>query len=182
MKTVGKFIGTLVVTLGLVAAQNVSAKDIAWTTPLVKGYGPIKYDPTLAMQPDKTLDYKVVFKVVKPKNKAGVNAKLWHVARLLNLLYAGGVPKDHIHLVVVIAGGATPIVLTNKAYNAKFLTDNPDMKLIRALSEQGVKFYVCSQAVAEHHFKLQDVNKYITKSLSAITDLSYFQLHGYAML
>jgi len=154
-----------------------------WQTPLIKGYGPIKYFSKAAIQPDKNLDYKVVFKITNDNTKDGVNATLWHIARLMNLLYVAGVKTDHIHVVGVVAGKATPIVLNNKAFQKRMHKDNPDMNLLKQLTENGVKIYVCDQAVAEHSFDpYHDLNKYIIPSLSGIIDLPTFELKGYALI
>ncbi len=154
-----------------------------WETPLIKGYGPIKYYSSAKIQPDKSLDYKVVFKITDGKIKDGVDNHLWHMARLLNLLYAAGVKPDHIHIVGVIAGKSTPVILNNKAYQKRFHKNNPNMDLLKQLTEHGVKIYVCDQAVAEHGIDLhQDLNKYIVPTLSAIIDLPTFQLKGYALM
>jgi intracellular sulfur oxidation DsrE/DsrF family protein len=181
MKLMLKIVIGLSLVLGSALAQN-SGDDIPWATPLIKGYGHIKYNPKLAIQPKKNMDYKVVEKVTNGKAKNGINTQLWHVARLMNLLYAGGVAKKNMHVVGVIAGKATPIVLSNAAYKKRFGADNPNMKLLRELAKHGAKIYVCSQALAEWHIDPKDVSPYIIISLSAITDLATFQLQGYVLI
>lgn len=177
-----KLIITLLITLQVVSAQGVHTKTIAWATPLIQGYGPIKYNPNLAVEPNNSLVYKVIVKTTSPKKKDGVNNKLWHVARLMNLLYASKIKKSNIHIIAVIAGPATSVVLTNKAYKKRFHKNNPDLKLMKELSEHGVKLYVCSQALAEHKIHPNEVNRYTVTTLSAITTLSIFQLKGYALI
>lgn len=154
-----------------------------WTTPAIKGYGGIVYDPALEVQPDKTLEYKVVFRINADKSKEGVNAQLWHVARLVNLLRAGGVPKEHMHIVAGIAGKATSITLSDAAYAKRYKKPNPNTELIRELDEAGVVIYICSQAAAEHGIDMPtELNPHIHKSLSLMTDLVNYQLQGYALI
>ena len=161
-----------------------SAKEAPkWTTPAVKGYGGIVFDPALAVQPDRALDYKVIFKINTGDVKEGVNAQLWHVARFVNLLAAGGVPKAKRHVVAGIAGKATDAVLTDDAYELRYKKLNPNTELIRELTEAGVIIYVCSQAAAEHDIDLEtEVNPDIVHSLSLMTDLANFQLKGYVLM
>lgn len=165
-------------------ASSIFAQDTQnWTNPAIKGYGDILYSSKLALQPSAKEDYKVVFKVTSSKEKNGVNAQLWHMARLVNLLTASGVSRDHMHIVGIVSGDATPTILNNATYEKNFKTDNPNLNLIEALKKVGVKVYVCSQAVAEHHFNIEtDVDKDVIKTLSALTDLIYFQQKGYALI
>jgi len=154
-----------------------------WTTPAIEGYGGIVFDPALAVQPDKTLDYKVIFRVTSGDTKNGVNAQLWHVARFVNLMAAGKIPKAKMHLVVGIAGKATPVVLSDEAYAKRFGKPNPDTELIRKLADAGVILYVCSQAAAEHDIDMAgEMNPHIVKSLSLMTDLANYQLQGYVLM
>ena len=154
-----------------------------WMTPAVEGYGGIVFDPTLAVQPDKALEYKVIFKITSGDTKEGVNAQLWHVARFVNLLAAGNVPKAKVHVVAGIAGKATDVVLTDAAYVQRYKKPNPDTELIRRLTEAGVVLYICAQAAAEHDIDLRtEVNPNIVKSLSLMTDLANFQLRGYVLM
>ena len=154
-----------------------------WTTPAVKGYGGIIFNPDLKVEPDKSLEYKVIFRVNDDKLKEGVNAQLWHVARLVNLLADGGVPKSKMHIVAGIAGKATPIVLSDAAYEKRYKKPNPNTELIRELTAAGVKIYLCSQAAAEHDIDMKtELNPDILKSLSLLTDLVNFQLKGYALI
>jgi intracellular sulfur oxidation DsrE/DsrF family protein len=168
----------------LVFTGGAFAQDVPkWTTPAVKGYGGIVFDPTLAIQPDKALDYKLIFKVTSAKTKNGVNAQLWHVARMVNLLAAGKLPKEKMHIVAGIAGEATSVVLRDEAYEKRYNKPNPDTELIRRLTGAGVVIYVCSQAVAEHGIDLdKELNPNIVKSLSLMTDLANFQLQGYVLM
>ena len=165
------------------AQKNNNYQNPKWETPLIKGYGPIKYYSNTAIQPDKSLDYKVVFKITSGKIKDGVDSKIWHMARFLNLLYASGIKPSHIHVVGVIAGKSTNVILNNKAYQKRFHKNNPNLDLLKQLTKNGVKFYVCNQAVAEHEIDLDtDLNNHIIPTLSAIIDLPTFQLKGYALI
>ncbi len=168
----------LTATTQVAFAQN----NPQWETPLIKGYGPIKDYKNAAIQPDKKLDYKVVFKITSDKTKDGVNNKLWHMARLMNLLYVGDVKKSNTHIVGVIAGKATSMVLKNEAYKKRFHKNNPNLDILKKLTEHGAKIYVCDQALSEHKIKQNETNKYIRKSLSAIIDIPTYVLKGYALI
>lgn len=183
MKKLKKSLIVAAIALTTTAGFASANKEPKWETPLIKGYGPIKYYKDAAIQPDKNLDYKVVFKITNDKRRKGVNDKLWHMARLMNLLYTAGIKKEHIHIVGIIAGKATYLVLNNQAYKKRFRTQNPNMDLLKQLTQHGAKLYVCDQALAEHHIdQKKDMNKYIMPSLSGIIDLPTYELKGYALI
>ena len=61
------------------------------------------------------------------------------VARLVNMLAAGGVDADQRQIVVVLHGAATPAVLSDAAWAARGKGDaNPNSALIRSLIAAGV--------------------------------------------
>lgn len=154
-----------------------------WITPKVEGYGAIVYDPSLPFQPDKTLEYNVVFKITSDDKKSGVNSQLWHVARFVNLLAAAKVPETQAHIVAVVAGKATSSVLTEAEYAKRFGKPNPDAELIRKLADAGVTLYVCSQAAAEHGIDMStQMNKRVLPSLSLMTDVADYQIRGYKLM
>lgn len=154
-----------------------------WSTPTIHGYGKIHYLKSAAFKPHPDRTYKLVFALTHgPKKPDQVNAGLDHVARAVNLYVAAGVPLDHLKIVAVAAGGATPLALDNAHYRARFHTDNPNLKLIAELRKAGVKVAVCAQAVGEHHFKYSWISPHVTVALSALTTMADFQQEGYALI
>src|SRR5699024_4044162 len=83
----------------LTAVLALPATAQEWTTPIIEGYGRIKYYKDTDLQPQKDMQYKVAFDLKSDKKKEGVNAGLWKMARFLNLLGAAGVPAENISLV-----------------------------------------------------------------------------------
>lgn len=151
--------------------------------PAIQGYGPIVPLPRAVVQPDGSLTYKVLFDITTAgtkKDKAGtVNDGLGHVARFINVMKSAG-PSVRQELVIVIHGSATPVVLDNRAYKAKFNQDNPNRQLIKDLKSQGVTIYVCGQALRDHKFTHDSVNPDISIALSALVVVPTYQLKGYA--
>ncbi len=105
------------------------------------------------------------------------------MARLTNMLRSGGVPQKNIHMVGVIFGPDTTIALNNKAYNKRFLTNNPNLGVMKKLTEHGVKFFVCDQALNEHKIKQHgEVNKYVTKTLAGYVAIINYEQKGYILI
>ncbi|KGI77701.1 sulfur reduction protein DsrE [Oleiagrimonas soli] len=172
----------MLVALLALPLQALAAGDGFWSTPTIHGYGKIHYMPDAAYKPDPHATYKIVFALTKgPKSPDQVNGSLDHVARAVNLYVASGVPLDHLKIVAVASGAATPLALDNAHYRAKFGVDNPNLKLIEELRKAGVDVSVCAQAVAEHHFEYGWVSKQVTLALSGLTTITVLQQQGYAL-
>ncbi len=163
--------------------SNFAGAQTKWEYPVIKGYGPVHPLPHAAVQPNKSLHYKILFDITKSaKENNEVNPALAHLARLINVYASAGMMPSQMKLVAVIHGPATPIVLDNSEYKAKFGVDNPNMKLLGELKKNGVVLYVCGQALADMSYNHQWVNKEITIALSALTVVPTYQLEGYALM
>ncbi|MBR0552590.1 DsrE family protein [Stakelama marina] len=182
----------LMLSAAIAAASIGAAQAQSWETPVIKGYGKIMDYKDVAVRPDPKLDYKLVYGIHDDKMKGGVNATLWSIARNVNLLRAGGVPKDKIHIVAVFYGPGIGPALGNEAFKAlakgkdkdkdKDVGDNPNLGLMKQLSENGVEFYACGQTMASKKLTAADLNAYTKKSLSAQVVLANYQLNGYALM
>lgn len=153
-----------------------------WEGPVIENYGKVKYFKNAALQPDKIREYKAVFSVTVNEDPQEVNNHLFHVALLLNVLEVSGVSKENIKVAVVISGGGTDIALNNESYKKIHGNDNPSIDIEKKLSDNGVKFYVCGQSMAEHKYDESELNEYTLFSLSALTDLLILQQQGYILL
>ncbi|WP_222433750.1 DsrE family protein [Pistricoccus aurantiacus] len=177
-KGVGALLLALLATCG--TASSVFAAD-SWQTPAIEGYGRIRPKPDAAVQPDKAKTYKVAFDVANSsKQKGQPNPGLNRVARAVNVFVSAGVPLDQLDFVAVIHGPATASVLNDKQYKQRFNTANPNLELIRKLTEAGVKVQVCGQALAENSYKDEWVDANVTVTLSALSDLAIYGNRGYS--
>ena len=176
-------IGFLFAVILITSFSSFSIAQTKAVYPVIKGYGPVHPLPNAAVQPDKSLDYKILFDVTKAsKYKNQANPALDHIARLINVYASAGMMPDKLKLVAVIHGPATPVVLNNEAFKSKFGINNPNIELIKDLKKNGVIFYVCGQALADNNYKHEWVNKDITVALSALTVVPTYQLKGYALM
>ncbi|OON39015.1 sulfur reduction protein DsrE [Izhakiella australiensis] len=154
-----------------------------WTTPAIAGYGEIHYEQNAAYKPGLTDSNKIVFQITKSENNMkDANLGLQRVARVVNLYIASGVPADKLKFVVSVTGDGTPAMLDNAHYHSAYGVDNPNLKLISELRDQGVDISVCDQSVAFHHYKYSWIDKSVTHALSSPTTVSTLQNQGYAYL
>ncbi|GLQ99318.1 DsrE family protein [Dyella mobilis] len=154
-----------------------------WSNPTISPYGKIHWLPDSAYRPQSDQTYSIVFALsVGATSPSQVNASLDRVARSINLYTKSGVPLNHLKFVAVAYGPATPLVLDDAHYKAAYGVPNPNLPLIKKLRDAGVDVAVCGQAVAEHKYQYDWVDKSVTISLSALTTISTLEHQGYSLV
>lgn len=175
---------SLGVVLGLSCFNSQAhAEDKPGPAPAIQGAGKIHPLPHAAYQPNPKADYKVVFGLTMAAAKPDqINPALERVARTVNLYVNAGVPISHLHFVAVASGGATALALDDAHYRQQFGIDNPNLPVITQLRKAGVDVAVCGQAVAEHGYPYEGIDKQVTLALSALTTIIELQRLGYALM
>ena len=135
--------------------------------------------------PDPGLDYRVLFDLQTAAPANGADPRLQSVARYLNSLAEYGVPPIRRHLVVLVHGAATSLVLNNSAFQAQSHAPaathgNPNATLIARMLAAGVQFRVCGQALMARHLSAAQLLPGVQMDLWAVSTLANLQLHGYA--
>ena len=164
----------------MIISNYINAQE--WETPIINGYGEVKYFDQAASQFNKQLEYKLIFDIKSNQVKNGVNKGLWTIARTLNLFELSGIPSKKIEIVASIHGEATFITLNSNAYQDKFGRDNPNSNIIQQLNDNGVKLYVCSQATSSRNINNGDLNINVIPALSGIAVLSNHLLRGFILM
>ena len=183
MRVTPKLLAVIAIAALSSAVQAADSPADFWTTPTVHGYGKIHNLPEAAYRPQADQTYRIVFSITQAsKSPASVNAALDHVARTVNLYTAAGVPLDHLSFVAVVSGPATPLVLNDAQYRTAYGVANPNLALIAELRTAGVDVAVCGQAVAEHKFQYDWVDKSVALALSALTTVTTLEHQGYSLL
>lgn len=179
-----KTVTALGAVLGLAfASSGALAADNFWVTPTIHSAGKMHELPQASYKPDVKANYKIVFGLTKAAAKPDeVNPGIERVARTVNLYTWAGVPLKHLHIVAVASGGATAIALDNAHYREAYGVDNPNLPVIAELRKAGVDVAVCGQAVAEHKYPYEAVDKSVTLALSALTTITELQQKGYALM
>lgn len=151
--------------------------------PAVKYYGGIFEIPYSEEKPDPTLDYNIVVEVEKESEKPdSLSWALNNVARLINLHVMGGVPKEKMHVVIVLHGGATYNVMNDEYYFKKYKVHNPNIQLFQELATSGVKILVCGQSLINRKVDRTKMVPEVKVATSMLTTLTTYQLKGYALL
>ena len=151
--------------------------------PVIKSYGTVFEIPTADHKPDPKLKYNLLVELTENGSKPdSLNEFIEALATLINLHAAEGVPKENIKMAVVLRKMATYAVFGNEMYKETFKCDNPNLGLLKELSDFGVEFYVCGQTMLKRNIdnkKLVPGTKVASSGLTAITT---YQLKGYTLV
>lgn len=169
----------LALALGLMATIT-AGPALAQAVPGYGGFAPL---PQAGEQPDPDQTYRVIFDVSEGGSDAHPLKSLDRVARLVNLLDAGGVGLDRREIVVVVHGGATLSVLSDQAWAARGKgAVNPNSALVRALEAAGVDIRICGQAMVGNRVAAADLETGVTVDLAALMTVIHKQQQGYALV
>ncbi len=168
--------------LALLAVSNAAAEELV-LGPAIEGYGP---NYAVADRDVPVLEetvYRTVFDAAShPEDKIALNEKLVSVARFLNMHARSGTPIEHMNLAVVLHSQALNSVLSDAAYEARYGVANPNLELVRRLTEAGVELYVCGQSMTFAGIEKSELAEQARVALSAMTMLTELQNQGYALI
>ena len=150
---------------------------------LVPGFGSIAPIPNAANRPEQTIHYRVIFTVSRSADEpTKVNPSLDRVARFVNLLGNQGIAPAAGDIQVIVFGPATPLVLTDEAYRARFGTNNPNLPLVRELNKVGVRVHVCGQALRAQKIAAAAASPEVVTDLSAMTTIGTLEIKGWVLM
>lgn len=151
--------------------------------PAIENFGGI-FDASYATEkPDPNQQYKIVIDIATNDAEPDAIAySLYNVARLMNLHIMGGVPKENMHVVLAIHGGAAYAVMNNEEYKKKYEVDSPYLDLFKELKAAGVQMFACSQSLRGRGIDHEKMVPEVSVATSMLTVMTTYQLKGYAAL
>jgi intracellular sulfur oxidation DsrE/DsrF family protein len=160
---------------------NVSAQ--VKLNPLVKDFGSVYEVPFAVEKPNPKLQYKILVDVNSASEKPEIiNEGIENVAKILNLHILGGVPEKNLQVVLVVHGAAAVNLMNNSSYQQKFAVNNPNLPLIAALGQAGVKIFICGQTILKRNIDYHQLAPEVTVALSAITTITNYSIKGFTVL
>jgi len=177
---------TIWATSVLMLGMFVCAPSGAWAQvpvfPRIDNYGESYPIPESEEDPDRSLNYHIVIDIKTNDKPDEANQPLLKVARLLNLLEMGKVPRKQVKIICVFQNLAAFAAMDDRRYEDKYKVDNPNTPIFKALEKAGVQLFVCGQSLRAREIDAKKLNKPIKVALSAITLITTYQLRGYALL
>lgn len=151
--------------------------------PIIKDFGSVYEIPNAVEKPDPKLNYKILVDLTMASSKPDtINLGIEAAITLINLHGVGGVPKEKIKVVMAVHNVAGFTVMNNEAYKARYKVDNPNLPMIQALVDAGVKIVVCGQTLKKRGIDPASLAPGVEVATSALTTITTHQLKGYAMI
>src|SRR4026208_1636984 len=151
--------------------------------PVIRSYGTVFRLTDADHKPDPSIKYKIIVELTENASKPdSLNEYIEALATLMNLHAAEGVAKENIQMVVILRKMATYAVFGNELYKEKFKCDNPNLQLLKELSDAGVEFYVCGQTMQKRNIDTKKLVAGTKVASSGLTAITTYQLKGYTMI
>ena len=167
--------------LFLLSAQLTFAQTAQF--PIVKGFGGIYEIKDAVERPDPSLEYKIMVDLsTGADSPAEISRWVDNVARLMNLHGLAGVPKERLHVKVVVHGGAIFTLLTDEKHQERSKVDNPNLKAYEALIASGAEIFVCGQSMVARNLDKKDLLPGVKIAHSALTTIITYVPQGYTLL
>ena len=165
MKKIKFSLFTLAFLLGI--SNKMTAQDRVF--PFLKTGGGMFNVPEAVPLADLKTKYKIMVDISTPATATdSVHQALDKLARLA--------------VVAVFHTGATPIILSDEAYQKKYKVPNPNTLLINELAANGVQLFVCGQSLRARKLVDEKRNVNIKVAQSALLALSTFQMKGFVLV
>jgi len=167
--------------LFLLSAQLTFAQTAQF--PIVKGFGGIYEIKDAVERPDPSLEYKIMVDLsTGADSPEEISRWVDNVARLMNLHGLAGVPKERLHVKVVVHGGAIFTLLTDTKHQERSKVDNPNLKVYEALIASGAEIFVCGQSMVARNLEKKDLWPGVKIAHSAMTTITTYVPQGYTLL
>ena len=153
------------------------------TGPYIPNHGAVWKVENRTIPLKSNYDYKIVFDITSTSNDPSVkNRYIDSAARFFNMLGQNGIPKENIHVALIIHSSASKDVMNNEWYQAKYSTNNPNINLIAELIDADADVIFCGQSSFTRKMPKENLIEGVDLSLSALTSLVEYQSDGYQLI
>lgn len=179
--TLSRSFALAVILSALISVPAMAGPDDFHAGPIFPEFGKIATIDS-DMKLPKRLRLKVSFDAAKPGKVGATNKSFESIARFINMHAEAGVPLKRMDVALVVHGGAAHDLAGNAHYRAKYDgASNANAALIKALTEKGVKIYLCGQSAAYHDIEKSSLLPGVDMALSAMTAHAILQQDGYTL-
>lgn len=157
-------------TVSLLPARAAAQPSGPARGPVIADYGPVFTVPNPGLATPMLQELKIRFDVSRSSPDVKTLSPAFETAaRFLNMHARAGVSPERLKVAVVVHGEAAKDVLTNDAYRKRHGIDNPNLPLLVALKDAGVRLYLCGQSAGSRGIVASDVAATVQMALSAMT-------------
>ncbi|QLG46878.1 DsrE family protein [Costertonia aggregata] len=151
--------------------------------PVIESFGKVWAIENLTFKTDTTKVFKIVFDIMdSPLSYSELNRSIETAARFLNMHAQAGVPKENLKVALVVHNKASKDILSNAAYEKRYLTQNPNSDMIKELLAADVDFILCGQSSLSRKFPIDEAIDGVQMALSAMTAIMQLQDDGYRLI
>ena len=148
--------------------------------PVIHSAGPVFDVPDPDFETPTDMELRIAWEMVdSAASPEQLNTHLVTAARFLNMHVRAGVPRENLHLAIVVHGQAGKAMLDDIGYREKEGVDNPNKELIRELHDAGVRIILCGQTAAARDLPRDRLLPEVEVALSAMTALLVLQEDGF---
>lgn len=174
--------GVATATLSLVPARAAAQPAGPSKGPVIADFGPAYTVPNPGLATPMLQELKIRFDVSRTSgDPKTVSPALETAARFLNMHAKAGVSPERLKVAIVVHGDASADVLTNDAYKKRHGVENPNVPLLVALKQAGVRIYLCGQSAGSRGIVAADVAPPAQLALSAMTAHLVLNNEGYVL-
>ncbi|ARU14855.1 DsrE family protein [Croceicoccus marinus] len=170
-----------------IAALAIAAPAAAQGLPDSMTPGPVfPFGPVAEVESDMPIpadaEFRIVFDLSDAAAAGQASRGLVTLARFHNMHVRAGMPRDRIHLAVVVHGAASADLLAAQAYaGRKDGAANANAAIVAALLDKGVRVIMCGQSAAAMGIAREDLLPGVEMALSAMTAHALLQQQGYTV-
>ena len=170
----------LAIILGLYCSLHAQEKKPG---PVITDYGAVWDIPDPDFATDTTKVFKIMFDIMNsPPAPDERNASIETAARFLNMHARAGVPRENLHVALVVHNKASKDLLEDEAYEERFGIPNPNSDMLRQLMASGVDVIFCGQSSLSRNIPIEATLEGVQISLSAMTAILQLKDKDYNLI
>lgn len=153
------------------------------TGPIIQNYGAVWNLNDLDVPTSMDMDLKLMLEVMNsPEDPSKLNPWIETAARFLNMHAQAGVPRENLHVALVVHNQASKDLLQDTIYKERYGTENPNSDMLKELMEAGVDVIFCGQSSSSRNVPAKATINGVKMALSAMTAILQLEQEDYTLI
>lgn len=151
--------------------------------PVIPGYGAVWEITNAGFATDTTKEFKVMFDIKNSPEAPEVrNAWIETAARFLNMHAQAGVPRENLHVALIVHNKASKDLLNDADYEKRYGVPNPNSEMLQELMAAGAQVIFCGQSSLSRNVPIESTVEGVQLSLSAMTAILQLTDKNYTLI